>query len=255
MALIQARPYSPTSYLTGVVNVHVIRHARRPDLGLLITPDTADYEKYIATFDKFGADNGCFSSTKVFDEQRWITWLKGLPRDGCLWATAPDVVGDHQATVERSAPWLPIIQEMGFRAAFVVQNGATVANVPWDTFDAVFVGGVLECLPCGWAKPTTPPEGMSPKEWMKVRRCPHCTRRLTEWKTSEAVALLAAEAKRRGMLVHVGRVNSEKRMRFCESVDADSADGTYVMFGPPAQQMADIVGWLDQLALQPRLAA
>lgn len=32
--------------------------------------------------------------------------------------------------------------------------------------------------------------------------------------------------------VHCGRVNSKKRYKWCESYGADSADGTYVAFGP-----------------------
>lgn len=228
-----------TTYLTGVVNAPALKHTHRPDLGLLITPDTKAYGKYIDAFGTWAADNGCFSQTKVFDPQRWITWLDGSPREGCLWATAPDVVGDHNATVARSAEWLPIIRKMGFQAAFVLQNHATVANVPWCSFDTVFVGGVPECIPCGYERPAAE---------FRMKRCPLCNARLTEWKTSAAVLPLIAEAQRRDMQVHIGRVNTWERLSWSASVGADSADGTYFMFGPPEQQVGDMIRWLDRLA-------
>jgi hypothetical protein len=43
---------------------------------------------------------------------------------------------------------------------------------------------------------------------------------------------LMAEAKARGKWVHVGRVNSKRRYQWCHSHGADSADGTFVAFGP-----------------------
>jgi cellulose synthase/poly-beta-1,6-N-acetylglucosamine synthase-like glycosyltransferase len=47
-----------------------------------------------------------------------------------------------------------------------------------------------------------------------------------------AAADLATEAKRRGKTVHMGRVNSEARLRHAMAVDCDTADGTFIAFGP-----------------------
>ena len=135
------------------------------------------------------ADNGCFG--KHFDVNRWYRWLKNNA-DGaadCQFATAPDVVGDHEATLKRSLPWLPKIRELGFPAALVIQDGATIDTIPWDEFDAAFIGGT------------------------------------TEFKLGETALEICREARRRGKWVHIGRVNSRRRYMRFTSV-ADSVDGT-----------------------------
>jgi hypothetical protein len=227
-----------TAWLTGVVNKAALKVADHPQLGLLITPDTAQYEKYIRAFRTWAADNACFSQAKPFDPKRWRHWLSNLPRRHCLWATAPDVVGDHRATVKRSSEYLPLIRSMGFPAAFVAQNGAQPDNVPWNDFDALFIGGVLECIPCGWNKPAAADR--------EIKHCPFCGRKLTEWKESEKVLVLVAEAKHRKMPVHVGRVNTARRFRWCrDAAESDTADGTMLARKAPEVGIAEVLGWLD----------
>lgn len=155
------------------------------------------------------ADNGCFGKGYPGDE-KWLAWLAKNAHDAerCLFATAPDVVGDAVATLARSAPFLPKIREMGYPAALVAQDGLEDLEVPWDTFDALFIGGS------------------------------------TEWKLSEAVADLVGEAKRRGKYVHMGRVNSGKRFRYAESIGCDSVDGTFLTFGPNTN-LPRLMKWLD----------
>ncbi|MFB8071085.1 hypothetical protein [Streptomyces californicus] len=114
----------------------------------------------------------------------------------CLFATAPDVVGDARATMLRSAPFLPEIRRRGYPVALVGQNGLEDLAVPWDTFDVLFLGGD------------------------------------TEWKLGDHARALTAEARRRSKWVHMGRVNSLKRLRYAASIGCQSADGTYVAFGP-----------------------
>lgn len=228
-----------TVYLTGVTNDMVRAHSGRDDLGILVTPDTNGMRKDIAHFPIWAADNGCFSQAKPFDEGRWLAWLDSMPREGCLWATAPDVVGSHERTVERSAGWLPIIRQLGFRAAFVAQNGATVENVPWDDFDALFIGGVPECRPCGFTREAAD---------FRRRHCPTCGAKLTEWKCSDQVEPLIVEAHRRGMLVHVGRVNSRSRFEWCRDHEADSADGTMIKFAMRVG-VDNLISWLDAQAV------
>lgn len=172
----------------------------------------------------WAADNGCFSS-KGFTEARWWDWLAATTSDGCHFATAPDVVGDHAATVERSLPWLPKIRALGHRAAFVGQNGASLDTVPWDAFDVLFLGGSPECLACGWVRPATA---------FKVHHCPSCARKLTEWKLGQIARDLTAEATRRGIPVHMGRVNSLKRLVYAQEIGCSTADGTWLAFGADA---------------------
>ena len=238
-----------TKYLSGVVNAPLQAEADHPDLGILLTPDTApgngrpsDYRNYIEEFLTWAADNGCFSQTKPFDEQLWLRWLDSLVREGCLWATAPDVVGNHRATLKRSAKWLPVIRDMGFQAAFVAQNGAKPDTVPWDDFDVLFIGGVKECLPCRWKKPLDMAR--------EINHCSTCRRKLTEWKEGEKAHILVAEAKQRGKGTHIGRVNTAQRFRICQDFGADTADGTKLAFDGGQKGVDDILSWLDDPQLR-----
>ena len=88
------------------------------------------------------------------------------------------------------------MHEAGLRVALVAQDGATPETAPWDRMDALFVGGS------------------------------------TEWKLSSGAVAMMREAKARGVWVHVGRVNSLKRLRWAQAHGADSADGTYITYGP-----------------------
>jgi hypothetical protein len=143
------------------------------------------------------ADNGCFGKGYPGDE-KWLGWLEknAYAADDCLFATAPDVVGDAAATLERSAPFLPMIRALGYPAALVAQDGLEDLEVPWSEFDVLFIGGS------------------------------------TEWKLGPAARQLIREAKQRGKWVHMGRVNSERRYRYANDLGCDSVDGTYLTFGP-----------------------
>lgn len=229
-----------TVYLTGVLNGMVRESAHRHNLGLLITPDTAGMAKAIPEFAAFALDNGCFSQAHPWDdkrEARWLRFLDRMPRAGCLWAACPDVVGDAAATLVRSRKYLRTIRQLGFPAAYVAQNGATVDSLPWDEFDALFIGGSTECIPCGYTRPAAD---------FRQKRCPHCDARLTEWKCSDAALVLIREAQSRGMQVHIGRVNTTDRFRWSRDVAvADTADGTMILHGM-AKAMAKLTEWLDE---------
>ena len=156
----------------------------------------------------WAADNGCFSDATPFDPDRWLDWLDRQPRTDCLFAVVPDVVGDHGATVERWETFAHLVRELGFRPAFVLQDGCTPDEIPDDT-DCVFVGGS------------------------------------TAWKLGgDAVACMRA-AKARGCWVHVGRVNSLRRLRWCADLGVvDSVDGTYLAFGPDTN-LPRLLSWLE----------
>ena len=143
------------------------------------------------------ADNGCFGKGYPGDE-KWLGWLEknAYAAADCLFATAPDIVGDAAGTLERSAQWLPAIRALGYPAALVAQDGLEDLEVPWDAFDVLFIGGS------------------------------------TEWKLGPAARQLVAEAKRQGKKIHMGRVNSERRYRYANAIGCDSADGTFLVFGP-----------------------
>lgn len=164
------------------------------------------------------ADNGCFSAR--WDESRWWAFLEKNAEyaDTCLFAVAPDVVGDAYETTVRFRRWGARIRQLGYKVAYVAQDGIeglrgnTVDGgltfpVPWSDFDALFIGGS------------------------------------TEFKLGPVVVELCAEAKRRGKWVHVGRVNSKKRFDYCRDVlHADSVDGTYLTFGPKVN-LPKLLSW------------
>ncbi len=165
------------------------------------------------------ADNSCFGKGYPGDD-KWFAWLEKLVehQENCLFATAPDVVGDAEATLERSMPWLPKIRALGYKAALVAQDGLENLTVPWDEFDCLFIGGG------------------------------------TEWKLGPGAASLIEQARERGKWVHAGRVNSRKRYRYMASLGCDSADGTYLVFGPDIN-LPKLLGWIAEHKQQPALFA
>lgn len=171
-------------YLSGVV---------RPDMPAMITPRMGQRP---APGQVWAADNGRFSAPQDYSDAAFLAWLAKMPVESCLFATAPDVVGDAAATLALSLPMLPRIRALGYKAALVAQDGLTPEMVPWDDFDALFVGGT------------------------------------TAWKLSETTYQLVAEAKRRGKWTHMGRVNSWARFSAAAAAGYDSADGTVLRFDP-----------------------
>lgn len=153
------------------------------------------------------ADNGCYGKGYPGDE-KWLSWLVKRGPANCRFATAPDVVGDAVATLERSVPLLPEVRSRGYPAALVGQDGLEDLDIPWDEFDAFFIGGS------------------------------------TDWKLGEAAKVLAGEAKSRGKWVHMGRVNSNKRFKYAKSIGCDSVDGTFLTFGPKVN-LPKLLAWLD----------
>lgn len=137
------------------------------------------------------------------------------------WVAVPDVVGDHAATVELFESWTSTWEfEIGcipFPMAFVLQNGVSVNSVPWDRIAAVFVGG---------------------DDSFKLKQCHK----------------IVDEAKNRGKLVHVGRVNSLCRLRYAIGLGADSVDGSsFSMF--PDTKIPRALREIDRFTRSPMLFA
>ena len=131
-----------------------------------------------------------------------------------------DIRSDAAATLERSSPWLERIRSLGYSVAYVGQNGQGGVPVPWDDIDAFFIGGD------------------------------------DPWKLGPEAASLAAEAKRRGKWVHMGRVNSGRRWRYAERIGCDSVDGTFLRW--PTTNLPRLRTWInasDQLDLFAEAAA
>lgn len=166
---------------------------------------------------KWCADNGCGPGRdgkgKGYPgDAAWLAWLERNAADAgtCLFATAPDVVGDAEATLARSIPFLPAIRALGYPAALVAQDGLENLDVPWDAFDVLFIGGT------------------------------------TAWKLGPHAADLIRQAKAHGKWVHVGRVNSNRRFLRFELLGVDSVDGTYLTFGPDVN-LPKLLRWTSTL--------
>jgi hypothetical protein len=157
------------------------------------------------------ADN-CVFGGRYPGDGAFLGWLEARLAHvaDCVFVVAPDVVCDAAATLARSLPMLPKIRALGFPAALVAQNGLESLIVPWDEFDALFIGGD------------------------------------DEWKEGSAAASLARQAHERGKHVHMGRVNSLRRLRYARDIGCDSVDGTYLAFGPDTN-LPTLLYWLTAL--------
>ena len=184
-------------------------------VGMLCQPN---YPEPPAKQVTWAADTGIFG-TVPFSLDRYLykleKWSSCL--EACAFATAPDVVADWPGTLQKSLPVIPAIKQLGYPVALVLQDGATSQTVPWHLLDAVFVGGT------------------------------------TRWKLSEAAYRLVAEANERNLWTHMGRVNSLRRLHAAVAAGYNSADGTYVAYGPDTNSQ-HLLAWLDNLILQPSMA-
>lgn len=163
----------------------------------------------------WAADNGCFNGAK-WREDIWWKWItKQHPLPGCLFAAVPDVVGDAEATYERYLQYAPSLRSIGYRCAYVLQDGVDLDLIPWDA-EVVFVGGS------------------------------------TEFKMSELAIDLAVDAADRGKWVHVGRVNSWPRFEAWAPF-AHSCDGTFLRYGP-TKNWPRLEKWIDRHQSNPQFA-
>lgn len=160
----------------------VKKYSYHPNIGCLLTPDTRN--RIIHNL-PWAADNAAFSG---FNEHRFILMLERMRGTSPLFVSCPDVVGDYIQTNELFEKWEPIIHSYGYPVAYVLQDGCN--NLPWDRFEAVFIGGT------------------------------------TEYKLGREAREIVIEAKRRGKWAHMGRVNTQNRIVYAKEIGCDSIDGT-----------------------------
>lgn len=181
--------------------------------GLLGVIDTPGNRRIIQPDWAWCADNGCFGKGYPGDEG-YLRWLgtRAHVAENCRFATAPDVLGNASATLERSASFFGPIASLGYIPALVAQDGLEASQVPWSDIGAIFLGGT------------------------------------TDWKLGASAAQLVAEAKARGKWAHMGRVNSRKRLRYAHSIGCDSVDGTFLAYGPDVN-LPPLLRWLAELEI------
>lgn len=180
-------------------------------IGSLITPRSGDTEEKIIRHNlTFGADNDAFSG---FHFDRYIDMLQRLRNWGPqpLWVTLPDVVGDSQETMILAEEWASTVRNVfNFKAAYVIQDGQTVKNLPWELADAIFIGGT------------------------------------TGYKLGYEVRKIVREANKRNIWVHMGRVNTRKRIVYAHQIGCDSVDGSaFSMYRDTHLPWA--IQWLEEL--------
>lgn len=160
-----------------------------PNKGRLLTPRCWSSAPLTAEAGiPWAVDNDCFNG---FDAKAFTRMVDGVSNlDGCLFVNAPDVVSDHAATLELWQEWQSYISASGLPASFVLQNGSSIKSVPWNELDAVFIGGC------------------------------------TDWKIGHEAEQIVKEAHRRGKWIHMGRVNTYRRIRYAQGIGVHSIDGT-----------------------------
>lgn len=183
------------------------------EIGLMLTP--LSEKKRPSSEWQWAADNACFANK--WRASRWLKWIEELSDPAtAVFATVPDIVSDHAGTLVRWKQWSSAVRDRGFKTAFVLQDGASVSTVPFDELDAVFIGGSTEYkLSCD------------------ARRIVDTAKHLDKW-------------------VHMGRVNSLRRLRIASEWGCDSVDGTFIAYAPD-YNTGRLIAMLDKLIMQPSL--
>ena len=182
-----------------------------PNAGTLVVPGAWNKRRELPPR-RWAMDNGAYSG---FDEPKFrkmLALFQGVP--GCLFVTAPDVVGKAAETLALWPQWRDEIRAAGYAPALVAQDGLRPEQVPWAELGALFIGGT------------------------------------TGWKMSAEVADLCREAKARGVWLHMGRVNTRRRIRWAWQLGCDSVDGTGFSRWP-GKRIPLYEHWLSSLRAQP----
>jgi hypothetical protein len=161
--------------------------------GFIISIQTAPRYKLMAQH-PWCLDNDAFNSK--FEINAWYDRLIQCLEysSTCTFVVCPDKVYDHAETLRRFEMFSPIVKGCGYPVALVTQDGLTPDITPWDQLDVLFVGGS------------------------------------DEHKLGREAGALIAEGQKRNKWIHIGRVNSPKRM--LKFWMANSWDGTHIGYEP-----------------------
>lgn len=156
---------------------------------LLITPLSAGGPGRF----RYALDNGAWSAFQAGSPFDDAAFLRAVERygAGADWIVAPDIVAGGLASLELSLSWLPRLAGAGRLVLIAVQDGmgpADLAGVIAPNV-GIFVGGT------------------------------------TSWK-ERSLPAWGALSRATGSWLHVGRVNSARRIALCAAAGAHSVDGT-----------------------------
>lgn len=204
-------------YLSGATNDRIEPHLIANGIGLMLNLGSG-YKSRLSRYRDWAVDNGAFAGK--WTRERWWEDLGTLPSaSGCLFAVAPDIYGDARGSLDRGLEYAAEMRAFGWRPALVAQDGAEDLDWPWNDFDVLFLGGI---------------------------------RQEVEWKESLAAESLVHEARRQGLWVHMGRVNTLDRLLRADRMGCQSADGTKLAFGDKAN-LPELIRFLRVVRNRPPL--
>ncbi|TCK32045.1 hypothetical protein B0G84_9181 [Paraburkholderia sp. BL8N3] len=143
----------------------------------------------------YALDNGAWTAYQQgqpFDEASFLRAVD-LVGERAEWIVLPDVVQGGMASLEFSLAWKERLRGIPTKVLIAVQDGVQLEDVAHELSPAVgiFIGGS------------------------------------TEWKEATA-GTWGSLARRRNCHLHVGRVNTVRRIKICAASGANSIDGTSV---------------------------
>jgi hypothetical protein len=177
-------------FSTGTGTRRNLAAMREGGWGLLLTPDRPEFRPGFAAV---AIDNGAWGA-----HQRGVPWEPRKWQALCechgsiaAWTVLPDVVMGGLRSLDLSLSWSEWALARVPKVLIAVQNGLTSCDVAPHLSGRVgiFVGGDT-----AWKEASMP-------EWGRLAKAKQC------W-------------------LHVGRVNSKRRIRLCAMAGADSVDGT-----------------------------
>jgi hypothetical protein len=183
-----------------------IAAARHAGWGILLSASAHPRAWHHEDFELVGGDNGQWAERNEhspFKEDRFLRFVDAIGSRP-LWIVLPDIVCGGLASLDLTLTWLDRMRGHPSILLIAVQNGMTPAMIrPFlSKRVGIFVGG-----DDSWKMPSLP--------------------------------IWASLAKEVGCYIHVGRVNTAKRMFACIGQDVDSCDGTSVTQFPCTLPMLD----------------
>jgi hypothetical protein len=138
---------------------------------------------------RWAADNAAFTAFDPLAYRRMVEAIALHPVPP-IFVTVPDTVGNAADTRHRFAYWYAYLRPFALPLGYVLQDGERAEWVPWPLIAAVFVGGT------------------------------------TAFKVGATARALVREAHDRGRWVHMGRVNTVRRIHYAQQIGCDSIDGS-----------------------------
>jgi hypothetical protein len=184
----------------------VNRFRMNPYIGALLTPRAGNSQKSREGL-VWAADNSAFAN---FDEKSFLKMIEKIQGSDCKFVSCPDVVANGESTLKLFYHWMPIIKSFNLPVALVIQNGMKLKDIPFEKLDAIFVGGN------------------------------------DEFKLGKEARRICIEAKKRSKWLHMGRVNTLKRIKYAFELNCDSIDGSgFSMF--PDTYIPKTLKYLEEL--------